>query len=90
MAGTEGGASGSAVLPRYWSPSFPAFPPKTANPDVTPEELESERKASAERRRKQFESLRREKPATEETEVRTLSRAQKLKLREDDFVAPKD
>jgi hypothetical protein len=57
---------------------------------VSPEDLERERKASAERRRKQFESLRREKPPTEPTEVRTLSRAQKLKLRDDDFVAPKD
>lgn len=57
---------------------------------MSPEDLERERKASAERRRKQFESLRREKPATEPTEVRTLSRAQKMKLRDDDFVAPKD
>jgi hypothetical protein len=57
---------------------------------VTPEELEQERKASAERRRKQFDSLRREKPLTETTEVRSLTRAQKAKLRDDDFVAPKD
>ena len=66
-------------------------PPKNGeNPDVSPEDLDQERKASAERRRIQFESLRREKPVTEPTEVRTLSRAQKLKLRDDDFVAPKE
>jgi hypothetical protein len=57
---------------------------------VTPEELEQERKASAERRRAQFDSLRREKPVTEVTETRSLTRAQKAKLRDDDFVAPKD
>ena len=57
---------------------------------MSPEDLDQERKASAERRRKQFESLRREKPVTEPTEVRTLSRAQKLKLRDDDFGAPKE
>ena len=44
------------------------------------------RKASAERRRKQFDSLRREKPITEPTETRSLTRAQKAKLRDDDFV----
>jgi len=57
---------------------------------VTPEDLDKERKASAERRRKQFESLRREKPIPDPTEVRSLSRAQKLKLRDDDFVVPRD
>ena len=57
---------------------------------MTPEELEQERKASAERRRKQFDSLRREKPVAETTETRSLTRAQKAKLRDDDFVAPKD
>ena len=57
---------------------------------MTTEELEQERKASAERRRKQFDSLRREKPLAETTEVRSLTRAQKAKLRDDDFVAPKD
>lgn len=57
---------------------------------MTPEELERERKASAERRRKQFDSLRREKPIPEQTETRSLTRAQKAKLRDDDFVAPKD
>ena len=57
---------------------------------MTPEELENERKASAERRRKQFDSLRRDKPITEPTETRSLTRAQKAKLRDDDFVAPKD
>ena len=69
---------------RYQTPSF------IANLDVTPEDLEKERKASAERRRKQFDSLRREKPIPDATEVRTLSRAQKLKLRDDDFVAPRE
>lgn len=57
---------------------------------MTPEDLERERKASAERRRKQFESLRREKPVTDPTETRSLTRAQRAKLRDDDFVAPKD
>jgi hypothetical protein len=61
-----------------------------ADRDVTPEDLEKERKASAERRRKQFDSLRREKPIPDATEVRTLSRAQKIKLRDDDFVAPRE
>ena len=57
---------------------------------MTPEDLEKEREASAERRRKQFDNLRREKPIPDPTEVRTLSRAQKLKLRDDDFVAPRE
>ena len=57
---------------------------------MTPEDLDKERKASAERRRKQFDSLRREKPIPDPTEVRSLSRAQKLKLRDDDFVVPRD
>jgi hypothetical protein len=57
---------------------------------VTPEDLEKERKASAERRRKQFDNLRREKPIPDPSEVRTLSRAQKIKLRDDDFVAPRE
>lgn len=57
---------------------------------MTPEDLEKERKASAERRRKQFDDLRREKPIPDPNEVRTLSRAQKLKLRDDDFVAPRE
>ena len=61
-----------------------------ADRHVTPEDLERERKASAERRRKQFESLRREKPVTDPTETRSLTRAQRAKLRDDDFVAPKD
>jgi len=57
---------------------------------VTPEELERERKASLERRRKQLEQGRREKPATHWTEMKSLTRAQKLKLRNDDFVPPTD
>ena len=61
-----------------------------ANRYVKPEDLEKERKASAERRRKQFDNLRREKPIPDPSEVRTLSRAQKLKLRDDDFVAPRE
>ena len=55
---------------------------------VTPEELERERKASLERRKKQLEEMRRDRPAQEWTDTRSLSRAQRLRLRDDDYVPP--
>jgi hypothetical protein len=57
---------------------------------VKREDLEKERKASLERRKKQLESGRRERPASTWTDMKGLSRAQKLKLRNDDFVPPSD
>jgi hypothetical protein len=57
---------------------------------VTPEELERERKASSERRKKQLEEMRRDRPAPEWTDTRSLSRAQRLRLKDDDYVPPQD
>jgi hypothetical protein len=57
---------------------------------VKAEDLEKERKASLERRKKQLESGRRERPVSTWTDMKGLSRAQKLKLRNDDFVPPTD
>ncbi|HSW30307.1 MAG TPA: hypothetical protein VLH75_12560 [Longimicrobiales bacterium] len=57
---------------------------------MNPEQLERERKASSERRKKKLEAYRREHPIQEWAPTRGLSRAQRLKLREDDFVPPPD
>jgi hypothetical protein len=57
---------------------------------VKPEQLERERKASSERRKKKLEEFRREHPIQEWAPTRGLSRAQRLKLREDDYVPPPD
>lgn len=55
---------------------------------VTPEELARERAASAERRKKQLEDARRERPVQEWTATRTLSKAERLRLKDDDYVPP--
>lgn len=57
---------------------------------MNPEQLERERKASAERRKMKLEALRREHPIQEWAPTRGLSRAQRAKLREDDYVPPQD
>ncbi len=53
-------------------------------------ELERERKASLERRRRQLEEAAKERPENEQNGTRTLSRAERLKLREDEFIPPED
>ncbi len=55
---------------------------------MTPEELAEERKASAERRRAQFERVRKANPPAEPQEVRRLTRAERLKLSDNEYVAP--
>ena len=55
---------------------------------MTPEELAQERKASAERRRLQFERARKAVPPVEQNEGRRLTRAERLKIRADEYVAP--
>ena len=55
---------------------------------VTPEELAEERRASAERRRAQFDAVRKANPPAEPQEQRRLTRAERLKLRYNEFVAP--
>ena len=57
---------------------------------MTPEELERERKASQERRRKAVEARRIEQPAVQPTSTAGLSRAQKQKLRDDEYVPPQE
>ncbi|MDP2956237.1 MAG: hypothetical protein Q8N53_07440 [Longimicrobiales bacterium] len=57
---------------------------------MKPEQLERERKASMERRKKQLEAMRRERPVQEWTPTRSLSRAERLRMRDDDFVPPPD
>lgn len=53
-------------------------------------QLEQERKASLERRQRRLEEAAKEQPEGEPTETRTLSRAERLKLREDEFIPPED
>lgn len=57
---------------------------------VTPEELEREREASRERRRKAAESRRLEQEAAQPARTTGLSRAQRQKLRDDEYVPPQD
>ncbi|GMV05483.1 MAG: hypothetical protein AMXMBFR53_17610 [Gemmatimonadota bacterium] len=57
---------------------------------LTPEELEKERKASLERRKRQLEEARRDHPLEAYTPTRTLSRAERARLRDDDYVPPRD
>ena len=63
-------------------------PEPTETPLVTPEELAEERRASAERRRAQFERIRKANPPAEPQEARRLTRAERIKLRDNEFVAP--
>lgn len=57
---------------------------------MTPEELERERQASRERMKKKLEGARRELSVDDGTRTRTLSRAERLRLKEDDYVPPKE
>jgi len=56
---------------------------------VTSEQLRKEREAFMERRRKQLEEARAQRTDDAEApRTRALSRAEKLKLREDEYVPP--
>lgn len=57
---------------------------------MTPEELEREREASRKRRQKALDERRAEFPVTERFSTAGLTRAQKAKLRDDDYVPPQD
>ncbi len=57
---------------------------------MTPEELAKERKASLERQRRQMEKTAAERLAQEQTDTKVLTRAQRLKLRDDEYVPPQD
>lgn len=57
---------------------------------MTPEQLAKERKASLERQRKQLEKSAAERLAQERIDTKVLTRAQRLKLRDDEFVPPQD
>ena len=57
---------------------------------MTSDQLRKEREAFMERRRKQMEEARAQRASQEPAETRVLSRAEKLKLREDEFVPPDD
>lgn len=57
---------------------------------MTPEELEREREESRKRRQAALEARRAEQPAQEHFSTAGLTRAQKQKLREDDYVPPQD
>lgn len=59
---------------------------------VTPEELERERQASRERRQKAIEARRADQAAAAAQPAPTggLSRAQRLKLQDDEYVPPQD
>jgi hypothetical protein len=57
---------------------------------VTPEELARERKAYLERRKKELEAPKRVTPAPDNTtQKRGLTRAERIKLLDDEFVPPK-
>jgi len=57
---------------------------------VTPEDLERERKASMERRRKQLEQNRGAQASVDPAPTRSLTRAERKKLQEDEYVLPRD
>ena len=57
---------------------------------VNEEDLQREREASAARRRDRLERLRRAAPTGDESRVRRLTSAEKRKLAEEEFVAPKE
>jgi hypothetical protein len=59
--------------------------------NVNPEQLAKERKASIERQRRQLEKNAAERLAQERTEnTKVLTRAQRLKLRDDEYVPPQE
>ncbi|HSW31813.1 MAG TPA: hypothetical protein VLH75_20185 [Longimicrobiales bacterium] len=57
---------------------------------MTPEELERERKASRERRQKAQDARRTEQPVLQPGFKTGLSRAQRQKLRDDEYVPPQE
>lgn len=57
---------------------------------MTPEELAREREASRKRRQKALEERRAEHPVVDRVSTAGLTRAQKMKLRDDDYVPPQD
>ena len=57
---------------------------------MDPKELERERQASLERRRRQLEQARDAQAAQDWTDTRSLTRAQRAKLKDDDYVPPED
>lgn len=57
---------------------------------VTREELERERQASRERRQKALEERRSDQAAPRPAPTGGLSRAQRLKLHDDEYVPPQD
>lgn len=57
---------------------------------MTPEELARERAASVERRKKKLEDEGRNRPVEEYARTRTLSRAERMRLRDDDYVPPRE
>lgn len=84
------------VLRQIIAADGPRPPPRGRTPDpdrmenVTPEQLEKEREAFMERRRKQMESARAAMQESQERETRVLSRAERKKLREDDYIPPEE
>ena len=63
-------------------------PAKASKVSVTPEELERERQASRERRQKAQDARRTEQPLVQPAFKTGLSRAQRQKLRDDEYVPP--
>ena len=57
---------------------------------MTREDVQKEREASAERRKRRLESMRRPEPTEEAPYVRRITPAEKRKLQEDEFVIPRD
>lgn len=57
---------------------------------MTPEELERERQASRERRQKALEARRADKATPQPAPTGGLSRAQRLKLYDDEYIPPQD
>jgi len=72
------------------APTLGAGPCRREHSIVTPEELERERKASRERRKKEVESRRAEQGSVQPPRTTGLSRAQRQKLRDDEYVPPQD
>jgi len=73
------GRAGERTLPRTVEPRI-----------VTPEELERERQASRERRQKAVEARRSEQAPIQPTTTSGLSRAQRQKIRDDEYVPPQE
>jgi hypothetical protein len=72
------------------APRLGAWPRRDEREIVTPEELERERQASRERRKKAADARRVEQESERPTPSTGLSRSQRQKLREDEYVPPQD